>query len=229
MSKKEFISLQFNRHYWEVFNLGENELLLTLREPVDIEVIHTSALLIEDRLGNNLTDLVLSYQSIAIFTDLPIHLLIDQLEGQFAAEIFQMEDTKAMLPICYEVEDTDIDMIATHAGLSIDEVIEIHLSGTYRSLFVGFTPGFIYADGLDPRLYCPRKATPRTKVGAGSVGIGGNQTGIYSLVSPGGWNILGRTPVALFNPAKMPPMNIQMGAKFSFERISKAQFEAWEK
>jgi hypothetical protein len=93
----------------------------------------------------------------------------------------------------------DLQRVADHAGLSVDEVIELHSARPYLVQFLGFSPGFPYLHGLDPRLATPRLNTPRIKISAGSVAIGGSQTGIYSLASAGGWNIIGQTKTVLFD------------------------------
>lgn len=95
----------------------------------------------------------------------------------------------------------DLPFVAKHAGLTEKEVIELHAGREYRIYMLGFLPGFPYLGGLDERLFTPRLPTPRTAIPAGSVGIGGEQTGIYPIASPGGWQLIGRTPLKLFDPA----------------------------
>ncbi|MFI3168334.1 MAG: 5-oxoprolinase subunit PxpB [Faecalibacterium sp.] len=107
------------------------------------------------------------------------------------------------IPVCYGGKyGEDLAFIAQHAGLSEAEVIALHSAQPYRIYMLGFLPGFPYLGGLDERLHTPRLANPRTKIPAGSVGIGGQQTGIYPMASPGGWQLLGRTPLRLFAPEK---------------------------
>jgi len=228
LSAKGSISLRFNEIDWSLHRLGEQALLLQTVQDVPINSIHRSTRLIEGALGNKLNDLVPAYQSIAIFTDLQLEalrLLLSNVKESSVGD--QPESDSVELPICYEL-GLDLEALSQEAQLSPDELISIHLGGKYTSLFIGFTPGFVYADGLDQRLFCPRKDTPRTMVPAGSVGIGGHQTGIYSLQSPGGWNIIGRTPVRLFDPTNHPPMLLNVGTRFSFKRITKSEFERWE-
>lgn len=107
------------------------------------------------------------------------------------------------IPVVYD--GPDLGRVAEHAGLSMAEVIERHAGTEYRIALIGFAPGFPYLDGLDPLLATPRLATPRPRVQAGSVAIGGDHTGIYSVPGPGGWNLIGRTPVRLFDPARATP------------------------
>jgi KipI family sensor histidine kinase inhibitor len=110
----------------------------------------------------------------------------------------------------------DLDALAEHAGLPSRDVIELHAAGEYRVAMLGFSPGFPYLLGLDPRLAMPRLDTPRTRVPAGSVGIGGAQTGIYPQSGPGGWRIIGRTTLALFDPLHDPPTLLAPGDRVRF-------------
>ncbi|WP_370088649.1 5-oxoprolinase subunit PxpB [Ekhidna sp.] len=208
--------------------LDEQVVLLECPVHTPIERIHGSTHLIEQILSDHLEDIVPAYHSIAIFSKLSIEYICASLDGKNESkEEIASSKRIVKLPICYEL-GMDLERVSTSANLSEDQVIELHLKGTYRSLFIGFTPGFIYADGLDEKLACVRLENPRNQIPAGSVGIGGNQTGIYSLASPGGWNIIGRTPEKIFDPKNKPPMLIDVGTSYQFYRISKAEFEAWE-
>ncbi|HEX6939715.1 MAG TPA: 5-oxoprolinase subunit PxpB [Longimicrobiales bacterium] len=120
----------------------------------------------------------------------------------------------------------DLDAVAVHAGMSPDEVVDAHVSGDYRVYMIGFAPGFPYLAGLPERLAAPRRPTPRTAVPAGSVGIAGRQTGIYPIESPGGWQIIGRTPARLFSPDRDPPTLLRVGDRVRFHAIAP---DAWER
>ncbi len=129
------------------------------------------------------------------------------------------------IPVVYGGEfGPDIADVASHCALSIEEVIHNHVSGNYLVYFLGFSPGFAYMGGLSPSLATPRLATPRTHVPAGSVAIGGKQTGIYPTTSPGGWRIIGRTPLRLFDSEKEPPTMLQIGDEVIFRSISADEF-----
>ncbi len=131
------------------------------------------------------------------------------------------------LPICYDGEcGPDLDEVAQHTGLSRDEVIARHLGGEYLVAMLGFSPGFPYLRGLPPELATPRRATPRLQIPAGSVGIAGPQTGIYPQATPGGWQLLGRTPVLLFSLDQIPPTLLQPGDVVRFRRIGAKEFAA---
>ncbi|HEY1608514.1 MAG TPA: 5-oxoprolinase subunit PxpB [Paraburkholderia sp.] len=121
------------------------------------------------------------------------------------------------IPVEYGGEfGPDLADVAAHTGLGAREVAERHAAGKYVVFFVGFQPGFAYLGGLDAALFTPRRKEPRVAVPAGSVGIGGEQTGIYPAVSPGGWQLIGRTQLALFDPARKPPALLLPGDRVRF-------------
>lgn len=132
------------------------------------------------------------------------------------------------IPVCYGGEfGEDLPDVAAHAGLSEEEVIRLHSEKEYNIYMLGFLPGFPYLGGLDPRLHTPRLANPRTKIPAGSVGIGGEQTGIYPLDSPGGWRLIGRTPLKLYDPDREEPFLYQDGDYIRFVPITREEYEAY--
>jgi KipI family sensor histidine kinase inhibitor len=131
------------------------------------------------------------------------------------------------IPVCYGGEfGPDLATVAAHASISTDEAIDRHVAANYDVAMLGFMPGFPYLRGLDPTLHTPRLATPRTRVAAGSVAIGGAQTGIYPRELPGGWQIIGRTPLLLFDPARADPALLRPGQKVRFTRITSDDFAA---
>lgn len=133
------------------------------------------------------------------------------------------------IPICYAKEfGPDQIEIAEANGHNVDEVIALHAAGEYVVQAVGFAPGFAYLGGLDRRIHCPRRATPRTHVPAGSVGIGGTLTAAYPFDSPGGWNLVGRTPLTLFDPAREIPSLLKTGNAVRFRPISMEEFSKWK-
>lgn len=210
--------------------LGEHALLLEAKGEITVDEILQTSRLIEHLLGEDLQDIVPAYRSIAVFTAKEPALILNRFSAAKPKEPAPSTSQGQVveLPICYE-EGLDLDGIANYTGLSPEEVIEKHLDSRYRFVLTGFMPGFIYADGLDLALACPRKETPRKRVPAGAVGIGGNQTGIYSISSPGGWNIIGRTPLTLFDSRRDPPLMMQQGDYYRFKRISKQAFDQWGK
>lgn len=142
-------------------------------------------------------------------------------EGSIEARLIE-------IPVCYDREFApDLDEVARTAGLEAAEVTERHASATYRVNCVGFIAGFPFLSGLPSELATPRRAVPRKEVPAGSVGIGGAQTGVYPRTSPGGWNLIGRTPMRLFDIRHDPPASLQAGDRVRFRQISREEFEAF--
>jgi KipI family sensor histidine kinase inhibitor len=141
--------------------------------------------------------------------------------GPDAAEIKE-------IPVCYENDfGLDILEVAEFHGMTAEKVIELHTAPVYDVYMIGFVLGFPYLGGLDERLYTPRKKNPRKIVPAGSVGIADRQTGIYPIQSPGGWQVLGKTPVRLFDLERENPFFVEMGDKIRFRPITRAEFESY--
>ena len=129
------------------------------------------------------------------------------------------------IPVCYELPYAlDLLELSKAKGLSVDKIIELHTSQTYKVYMLGFMPGFTFMGKIVPALACKRKLNPRLQVPASSVGIAGFQTGIYPTTSPGGWQILGRTPLKIFNPQKENPFLFQAGDEVTFYSITKETF-----
>ena len=132
------------------------------------------------------------------------------------------------IPVCYDAEfGTDLGRVAAHTKLSEREVIHLHNGGEYRVACIGFVPGFTFLAGLPNNLATPRRDVPRKEIPPGSVGIGGAQTGIYPLRSPGGWNLIGRTPLKLFDASKTPPTLLSPGDRVRFRAITRDEFESF--
>jgi inhibitor of KinA len=130
------------------------------------------------------------------------------------------------IPVCYDLEfGPDLPDVSKHAELSTAEVIRLHSSPTYVVYFLGFSPGFAYLGGLPEVLQVPRLATPRLSVAGGSVGIAGSQTGVYPVDSPGGWRLIGRTPLRMFDPDATPPTRLQPGDSVKFSPMDRAAFD----
>ncbi len=132
------------------------------------------------------------------------------------------------IPVCYGGEfGPDLDDVARRNGLTPEEVVQIHTSVDYLVHMLGFAPGFAYLGGMSPRIAAPRRSTPRLAIPAGSVGIAGEQTGVYPMETPGGWQLIGRTPVRLFLPQASPPSLLAAGQVVRFYPISRQAFEHW--
>ncbi len=130
------------------------------------------------------------------------------------------------IPVCYDPEFAlDLDDVARNTQISTQQIVDLHSAAEYRVACIGFVPGFPFLTGLPEKLATPRRDVPRKEIPAGSVGIGGAQTGIYPLRSPGGWNLIGRTPLRLFDPTKNPPTLLCPGDRVRFRAITREEFE----
>ena len=178
-----------------------------------------------------LRDVVVGYCTVTVYFD-PLHVDAAWLESEMEVAAAQTVEgisdsgTLVEVPVCYEGElAPDLQDVAAYGGCSSEEVIAFHTAGHYRVYMVGFVPGFAYLAEVDPRIRAPRRATPRTAVPAGSVAVAGGQTGIYPAVTPGGWNIIGRTPVRPYDAGRPEPLLFHPGDTVRFLRISRAEFD----
>lgn len=170
-------------------------------------------------------ELLLAYDSARVSFRMLCRLLERRL-GRLS-QVPLPEGRRLDIPVRYGgSRGPDLDQLALRAGISPDETVRLHSSVEYRVFMLGFAPGFSYLGGLDSRLHCPRRAEPRLRVAAGSVGIAGSQTGIYSLASPGGWRIIGQTPLALFSPGREKPFLLAPGDRVRFRAVSEAEYLA---
>ncbi|EMR04606.1 5-oxoprolinase subunit PxpB [Cesiribacter andamanensis] len=181
------------------------------------------------------TTLTLYYKPAAVAsrTEItPYEQFLSQVE-EIVAELQQAAPPPARLveiPVCYGgAFGPDLDEVARHCHLSPEEVIKLHQQGEYLVYMLGFAPGFAYLGGLPEQLATPRKAEPRQAIPSGSVGIAGLQTGIYPLETPGGWQLIGRCPLQLFDPRQDSPSQLQMGDRLRFVAISEPEFRKLER
>lgn len=180
-------------------------------------------------------ELAPAYTTIGVFFDLARVTGFDELKAAIEHALkISLEPARPRagigsaieVPVCYEPEFApDLAEVARRANLSEEEVALRHASASYRVACVGFTPGFPYLSGLPPELATPRRATPRKEIPAGAVAVGGTQTGIYPRKSPGGWNIIGRTPLRLFDVKRESPALFHAGDQVRFRQISLDEFE----
>jgi inhibitor of KinA len=226
-----------------IYPLNETAITIELGQEISEEV-HRRVMSLRDNILNNppvgLLDIVIAYSTLTIFFD--PHVLrkslrqgetpFNKMERYLSERIEHIKDSvdttvtnTVVIPVCYDREYAlDIDWVASHHSTTPEEIIRRHSSEVYTVFMIGFTPGFPYMGILPSDLESPRKQDPRTHVPAGSVGIAGKQTGIYPFTTPGGWQIIGRTPLKLFNPTSSTPSLLKPGDKVRFEAISKDQF-----
>lgn len=204
---------------------GDQSMVVELGDGIDPETnrsVRNLTLAIEKSSVDGVTELVPTYRSILVYYD-PLVIAHNELKQQIV-EISQHIDEQAIgsprvvhIPTLYGGEyGLDIEFVAEHAGLTTDEVIEIHSGTDYLVYMMGFSPGFPYLGGLSERLITPRLQSPRTEISAGSVGIAESQTGVYPIASPGGWQLIGRTPVKMFDPGREPPALLNAGEYVRF-------------
>lgn len=207
---------------------GDGALVVELGERIDQKInakVQALAFALEQGKFDGLVEVVPTYCSLMIYYD-PLKTELSALKEHLRAlgaklqELPLPERKVVEIPTVYGgIFGPDLSFVAEHHNLSEDEVIDLHVEPLYHVYLLGFTPGFAYLGDLPQKLATPRLKTPRLKVPAGSVGIGGDQTGIYPLESPGGWRIIGRTSVTLFDPAKDPPTLLFPGDRVKFIRI----------
>lgn len=226
---------------FEIYALGDRGLTVSFGNTIN-EQTNLQCIAFADRLLSlNLTgirDVVPAYTTVSVYYD---PLVIKELPGVASAQqalITKLtallnepqqhatqESRKLKVPVCYDPSlAPDLIQFAADKKLPVEEVIRLHTEKTYRVYMLGFLPGFPYMGTVDERLAAPRKQQPHIKLEAGSVGIAGLQTGIYPLDSPGGWNIIGQTPIRLFDPASEKLTFFRPGDTVSFYPISLSEF-----
>jgi inhibitor of KinA len=180
------------------------------------------------------SSLAIYYDTVAIRKNIPgissaFEWMKNKLEETFTEPVDERPDNSNLLrmPVCYDHEFApDLAVIAESKNMSAEEIVQIHTSVIYRVYMLGFLPGFAYMGETDERITAPRKSSP-VRVEAGSVGIAGRQTGVYPLHSPGGWQIIGKTPLVLFDVNREPPVLLQAGDQVQFYSIGKDEFKSY--
>lgn len=204
----------------------------TIDERINRQV-HAFARKVEELFHPAITEVVPTYRSATVHYR-PEVLSYEELK-QLLLSLTQggIEETEELpvveIPVCYGGEyGPDLEEVAQHCSLTPEEVIARHTAPTYRIYMLGFTPGFPYLGGMDPSIAAPRRKEPRIHIPAGSVGIAGEQTGVYPIVSPGGWQLIGRTPLRLFDPQREQPILLSAGAGIRFVPIDEETFRKME-
>ncbi len=218
-----------------VFRLvGDRGFLVEYGEAIAPEInrkVRAMALALEREQVPGVREIIPTYRSLLILYDPPAadpERLGPVLTG-LEKDLDKIEippPGRVVIPVCYGGElGPDIEFVASHTGMSVEELIAAHSAPEYPIYMIGFTPGFPFLGGLPERLTTPRLETPRTKVPAGSVGIANNQTGMYPVDSPGGWQLIGRTPFKLFDPERAEPFLYRAGDLIKFEPITREEFD----
>ena len=213
---------------------GDSAIVVEYEERID-PLVNARAIALADSLQAaaiaGVRDVVPTYRSVAVFFD-PLRTnydtLLERIErdaGRPAPDAARQAEP-LRIPVCYGGDlGPDLGAVAAFGGISADEVIALHASATYRVFMLGFVPGFAYMGIVDARIAAPRHSTPRVRVPAGSVGIAGVQTGIYPTETPGGWQLIGRTPVKPFDANRAQPFLMKAGDAVRFYAIDRAEYE----
>ncbi len=207
---------------------GSHSILIIWESRIDYDILKDILLVKEIILNyysNKIQDCTNGYNSLLIVYRHEVSnqqlVFLERLCNSRKHNKSDIENTTWEIPICYHVSlGMDLEEFANSKDLNTDQVIEMHSGPIYTVYCKGFLPGFMYLGGLNERLYCDRKAVPLLQVPKNSVAIGGKQTGIYPMQSPGGWHIIGRTPVDLFDISKKEPSKIKIGDRIKFKAIS---------
>ena len=215
---------------------GDSAVIVEFEERIDPAVNARTIACAEAILAAGLSgvrDVVPTYRSVAVYFD-PLHTdhgaLIACLERDAARPPAPSTDTRApvRIPVCYGGDlGPDLAGVAAFAGMPEADVARTHAGGSYRVFMLGFVPGFAYLGIVDQRIAMPRRSTPRVRVPAGSVGIAGVQTGVYSAETPGGWQLIGRTPLKPFDPARADPFLMKAGDAVQFYPIDRGEYDRW--
>jgi KipI family sensor histidine kinase inhibitor len=212
---------------------GDRGLLVEYGDIIDPDVnnkVRSMAMVMEQNAPEGVIEVIPTYRSLLIVYEpsrtnpVKLQKTLKTLEARLDEIKIPPPDT-VEIPVCYGGEfGPDIEYVAESHNLTVEEVIELHCRPEYLIYMVGFTPGFPFLGGLSEKLHTPRLETPRTFVPEGSVGVANNQTGIYPVASPGGWRLLGRTPVKLFAPGRRNPFLYQAGDRIKFNPITAEEY-----
>ncbi|ALI98706.1 5-oxoprolinase subunit PxpB [Rufibacter tibetensis] len=225
----------------KMYPLGDAALVLQLGEEIAVEThqkVKAVAQFLDQHSFPGLLEYVPAFTTVTLYYDPWLVSERGQQDPYAAVEENVLEmlaeletETKTAVPQIKEISvvyggefGPDLAFVAQHTGLSLEEVISLHTQTEYLVYMIGFAPGFPYLGGMDPRIAAPRKEVPRKVIPAGSVGIAGPQTGVYPMETPGGWQLIGRTPLTLFDPNREVPSLLQMGDVVRFVPISKETF-----
>ncbi|MFZ5966238.1 MAG: 5-oxoprolinase subunit PxpB [Bacillota bacterium] len=217
---------------------GDKALLLEFGNTISEEINHkvrSMMIAIERKKINGIIEMTPTYRSLMIHYN-PLMVQYQDLTHSLQTLEQELDSIEIPLPKVIEIPTLyggeygpDIENVANHNGVSVEDVIMIHASRKYLIYMLGFTPGFPYLGGMDERIATPRLKTPRTKISGGSVGIAGNQTGIYPIDSPGGWQLIGKTPVKLYDPNREAPILLSAGDYIRFVPIDGEEYAKIEK
>jgi inhibitor of KinA len=218
---------------FKVLDCGDKAILLEFGDKIDLKTFRIVQRLFQalrERENLGIVETVPSYRSLLIYYNPIITEVQDIIEKireiENSLDDYELKSSQLIkIPIVYDGEfGPDLEFVADYHRVTTETIIKLHTETTYINCMYGFVPGFVLLLGLPPELETPRKDNPRLKVPAGSVGIGGAQTGVYPFESPGGWQLVGRTPLKLFNLNAETPNIVGIGDEIRFEQISQEEY-----
>ncbi|WP_282080724.1 5-oxoprolinase subunit PxpB [Aquimarina algiphila] len=222
--------MSYELRYWQY---SEKAILIEWPSVIDKNVLHDLLFYkksIESFYGKLIVEVISGYNSLLIYYVSTIEKFYDtvfELKTLYSSNVLpgQQENRLWKIPVCYSPAlAPDLNTFAKNKSLSVDEIIALHTAPRYTIFFIGFLPGFLYLGGLDSKLHLPRKNTPSLEVKKGSVAIGGNQTGIYPVTSPGGWHVIGVCPLDFFNPNAKEFTVFEPGDTIQFMSIKEYEY-----
>ncbi|SFI79573.1 5-oxoprolinase subunit PxpB [Thermoflavimicrobium dichotomicum] len=227
----------------KLFPLGDRAVTIELGQQINEEV-HLRVKKLHDELEKHpfpgMKEMTLAFTTLTVYYD-PLKVWEEKKESPYQQvcsyleqAIQHLDDSASStsrlveIPVCYGGEfGPDLEEVAKFHGLTPEEVIRIHTETDYLVYMIGFAPGFPYLGGMSPKIATPRRSSPRLSIPAGSVGIAGSQTGVYPISTPGGWQIIGRTPLLLFHVDRNPPSLLQAGDRVRFRAMGEEEFYSW--
>lgn len=221
----------------DIIRINESTILVEFGDKIHEDInkkVRAFSEYLDKHVFKGMIEYIPAFSSVAVIYDPvkvkyeKVHLLLKDILYNLKSSI-QEEGTIIKIPVCYGGKfGPDIQYVAQYNKISVDDVIKIHSSGEYLVYMIGFAPGFPYLGGMSNKIAAPRRKSPRISIPKGSVGIAGQQTGVYPISTPGGWQIIGSTPEELFMPEKYPPSLLKVGDIVKFYPISIEEYEKYK-
>lgn len=190
---------------------------------------------LEDATNDEIVEVIPAFTTVTVFYEVTTQFKYKDIKNLLEETLVEMEELEIKeqrtieIPVCYGGDHgPDLKFVALHNKLTVEEVIVIHSKGTYEVNMIGFAPGFPFIGGMNESIATPRRSTPRLRIPERTVGIAGIQTGVYPIETPGGWQLIGRTPLDLFLPIEKIPSLLQAGDRIVFKPITQEEYDQWE-
>jgi inhibitor of KinA len=218
--------------------LGDEAIVMEVGNEISKEatnLVRSITKRLEETLIDSIIEVIPAFTTVTVFYEVTAEFQYKNVKKLIEKTLEEMKDFDSIeqrtivIPVCYGGEyGPDIEFVAKHNQLSVEEVIAIHSSGSYEVNMIGFAPGFPFIDGMSEKIAAPRRTTPRLRIPERSVGIAGLQTGVYPIETPGGWQLIGRTPMNLFLPNEDIPSLLQAGDRIVFKPITDSEYAELE-